>query len=295
MRPIACLAAAALSAAANATPLPPPVAAMIDAAAGDPAALKTVAAIARKSNPGSVAEIDAQVAAINAHAEAARIDKMEHQSFGEGWSGEGSLGAATSSGNTRSSGVAIGVKLAKESLRWKHALAANVDYQRDNGLTSKERYFAGYNGNYKFNERLYAYGLLSWERDRFAGYNRRFSEGLGLGYKVVDTPSVVLAVEGGPALRQTRFTIGTSESSVNGRVAGNLLWNIGPATAFTQTASYFFGGNSNTLNAETALTSKLYDALSVRLSFLLVNESNPQPLRKATDTTTRVALVYGFK
>jgi len=56
------LALAVPFAAAHAEPVPASVAAMIDAAAGDPASLKTVADIAKKTNPGSAAEIDAQVA-----------------------------------------------------------------------------------------------------------------------------------------------------------------------------------------------------------------------------------------
>ncbi|MGL4542212.1 MAG: DUF481 domain-containing protein [Polymorphobacter sp.] len=281
-------------AAVHAEPVPATVAAMIDAAAGDPAALKTVADIAKKTNPGSTAEIDAQVAALNAKAADARLAKLESQTFTQGWSGEGSIGAFTSSGNTSSTGVAVGVKLVKEGVRWKNTLAGAVNYQKDNGVTSQERYFVGYDLNYKFSDRFYALALVSWERDTFSGFTSRFSESIGLGYKLVNTPKVILAVEGGPALRQTDYILTGNESSFDGRVAGNFVWNIGPTTAFTETASYFFGGNSNTLTSETALTTKLYNALSARVSFFIQNESNPQPGLDATDTTTRITLVYGF-
>ncbi len=286
--------AAAFAGAAQAAPIPAPVAAMIDAAAGDPAALKTVADIARKTNPDAAAEIDARVAAIAATAEAARVAGIAAQSGWQGWSGEGALGAYTSSGNTTSTGVALGAKAVREGLRWKHAVTAAADYQRDNGVTSKERYLAGYAVNYKFSPRLYALGLLGYEQDRFAGYSSRFSEGVGLGYKIIEGPRLNLSIEGGPALRQTRFTRGGSDSSVNARVAGELGWKLGAATTFTETASYFIGGESSTLTSETALTSKLYGALALRLSFFLQTESDPQPRRKATDTTSRVALVYSF-
>lgn len=95
------LALAVPFAAAHAEPVPASVAAMIDAAAGDPASLKTVADIAKKTNPGSAAEIDAQVAALNKKTEEARVAKLESQSFTEGWSGEGTIGAFTSKTATR--------------------------------------------------------------------------------------------------------------------------------------------------------------------------------------------------
>lgn len=280
--------------AAHATPVPPSVAAMIDAADSDPATLKTISDLAKKTNPDSAAEIDAQVAQITAANEAARVQKLETQKFTEGWTGEGSLGAFASSGNTSSSGVALGLTLTKESLRWKNTFGAGVNYQKDNGVTSQERYFIGNKLDYKFSERFYVYGLLGWERDTFAGYDSRFSESIGLGYKLIATPKVTLGLEAGPALRQTSYTDDTSDSVFNGRVAGNFLWNIGPTTTFTEVASYFFGEGGDTFTSDTALTTKLYGKLSARISFFIQNESEPQPGREATDTTTRVTLVYGF-
>lgn len=288
------LIAAIVPAVAHGEPIPAPIAAMIDAAAVDPAALKIVADLARKTNPGATAEIDARVAEISARSEAARTVKLASQGIWQGWSGEGALGAAASSGNTSNTGLAIGAKIAREGLRWKHTLSAGADFQRDNGVTSKERYLAGYSISYKLSPRLFAFGLLGYEKDRFAGYDSRFKEGVGLGYKVIDRPRLTLAVEGGPALRQSKFTDGGSDSSVNARLAGNLVWKIGPAVTLTETASYFIGGQSSTPTSETALTAKISGALAVRLSFLLQNESNPEPLRRATDTTSRVSLVYGF-
>lgn len=284
----------AAAAGARAAPVPPAVAAMIDAAAGDPAALKTVADLAKKTNPDSVAEIDAQLAGIEKKNEEARLAKIDSEGVFEGWKGEGQLGAFGSTGNTDQSGIAAGLKLSKETRKWKHTLAGTVDYQKTDGVTTAERFFAGYDGNYKITPRLYAVGILSWERDTFAGYDSRFSESLGLGYRLVDTPSVTLALEGGPALRQTSYTDGTSDSVFNGRLAGNFAWKFSPNGTFTQVASYFFGNGGNTVTSDTAITMKVWDALSLRLSFFLQNESEPQPGRLATDTTTRITVVYGF-
>lgn len=289
-----CALALVPAAGAAAAPLPPSVAAMIDAAGSDPATLKTVTDLAKKTNPDSVAEIDAQVAAIEKKNEEARVAKIESQGFFEGWTGEGQLGAFGSTGNTDQSGVAAGLKVTKETLKWKHTLGGTVDYQKTNGATTAERFFAGYDGNYKITPRLYAVGILSWERDTFAGYDGRFSESLGLGYRLVDTPAVQLALEAGPALRQTNYTDGTSDSVFNGRIAGNFAWKFSENGTFTQVASYFFGNGGNTVTSDTALTFKVWDALSMRLSFFLQNESEPQPGRLATDTTTRITLVYGF-
>jgi putative salt-induced outer membrane protein len=66
---------------ANAAPIPDAVAAMLDAAAGDAAQLKVVADIAKKTNPGSAAEIDAKVTGFAAAQAQAREEKLASQGF----------------------------------------------------------------------------------------------------------------------------------------------------------------------------------------------------------------------
>ena len=92
-RPVV-LACAALAGAggARAEPPPPSVTAMIAAAAatGSLDTLKTVADLAKKTNPASRAEIDAQVAVLRAGADRARVEKVNQQTLpfrGREWRG----------------------------------------------------------------------------------------------------------------------------------------------------------------------------------------------------------------
>ncbi len=267
---------------------------MIDAAAASPDQLAVVADIAKKTNPGSAAEIDAKVAAINAAAAKAREEKLASQGFFEGWSGQGEAGGFISTGNTQNRGAAVGVSLIKESRQWKHALRGIVDYQEDNGVTSRERYFAGYEGNWKFSSRAYALLALSWEQDRFTGFSSRFTEALGIGYRLVDSPRLKINVDAGPALRQTRFINGVTDNSFAARAGLNANWAISDALGFTQTATYYYDNSNNSLLSLSQLTAKLNSRLSARMSFQYNNESNPPPGRRNSDTVTRATLVYNF-
>jgi putative salt-induced outer membrane protein len=280
--------------AATAAPIPDAVAAMIDAAAGDEAQLKTITDIAKKTNPDSAAEIDAKVAAIAAAQASAKEEKLASQDFFEGWSGSGEAGGFISTGNTSTRGVAVGVNVAKETRSWKHSLRGFVDYQRQDGVTTRERYFAGYEGNYNISPNLYALLTLAYERDTFSGFNRRFAESLGLGYKIVNSDTFKLAVEAGPALRQTRFTDGVTSNTFAARGAGNLIWTISPAVEFTENATVFYDSFNTSFQSISALTAKLNGALSARASFQFNSESNPPLGLKKTDTTSRVTLVYAF-
>lgn len=282
------------STSALAAPIPDAVAAMIDAAAGDPVQLKAVADVAKKTNPNSVAEIDGKVAAIEKSRADAREAQLASQGFFQGWTGSGEAGGFISSGNTQNRGAAVGLTLTKETRKWKHALRGLVDYQEDNGRVSRERYFAGYEGNYNITTDFYALMTLSYERDPFTGFNRRFSESLGLGYKLINSPRLVVAVEGGPALRQTRFVSGLEDNSFAARGAVNAKWIINDNLTLTENATIFYDDFNTSLYSLTALTAKLSGALSARLSFQFNSESNPPPGREDVDTVTRATVVYSF-
>jgi putative salt-induced outer membrane protein len=286
--------ALASATAAQAAPIPDAVAAMIEAAAGDAAQLKIVADIARKTNPASVAEIDAKIAGIEKAQAAAREEKLASQGILDGWSGSGEAGGFISSGNTDTKGVAIGVNVAKETRQWKHSLRGFVDYQRQDGATTRERYFAGYEGNYNITPNLYALLTLSWERDPFSGFNRRFAQSIGIGYKIINSDNVKLSIEGGPALRQTRFTNGIDDNAFAARAAGNFLWKINDGLEFTQSGLLFYDSFNTSTQAISALTAKLSGDLSARASFQFNSESNPPLGRENTDTVTRVTIVYAF-
>ena len=82
---------------------------------------------------------------------------------------QGEAGGFILSGITSTKGVAIGLTLARETLKWKHTLRGFVDYRRQNGMTSRERYLASYEGDHNISSDLYALLTLSYERDPFQG------------------------------------------------------------------------------------------------------------------------------
>jgi putative salt-induced outer membrane protein len=214
--------------------------------------------------------------------------------FFDGWSGQGELGASSSSGNTRSTTLALGLNFARHGLFWDHVFNASADYQRDNGIESKGRYFASYSGHYNYSDRMYALGLLSWEADRFSGFDSRMSEAVGLGYFFLKGPSMTLSLEAGPALRQTDYLLGRSENEIAGRTSVNYLWNILPNLVLTEVMSYYGQSHDSTLTSDTGLTVNLIGALSARASYHVQYETNPPLGLDQADTLTRLTLVYSF-
>ncbi len=298
MRPLPTTAAAALAIAAVAAPavagtLPPEVARMITAAA-ETGQLGPVADVARRAYPDAVEEINEQVSGLTSRAEEERVERITSQRFRDGWKGEVQAGAFVSSGNTRDIGLSAGLNVAKETLRWRHEVKAASEYQESSGLVSKERYFAGYAGQWKLGGRTFVSLAGQAERDRFAGVRSRFTESISIGYRFIDRPDVRVDLQAGPALRQVDYYATGDEIAFAARFGSDLSWTLRPDLVFTQNTAVFLDSVSSTVTATTALTTKLRSDLSARTAFDLRYESEPPVGRKSTDTTLRTSLVYSF-
>jgi putative salt-induced outer membrane protein len=294
-----------LPAAAHAAPIPPPILAMIDAAADDAGKLAVVAEIAKRTNPDSAAEIDARVAFIRDDDEKVRMAHLGSLRFRQGWTGQGEAGGSLATGNTEESGVTLGLNLAKETIYRRHRITALIDAKTAGGVQTTERYAVGYQGDYKITDRVYSNLLAGWERDPFAGIEQRFSESMGVGYRFLPGGRMTLDADIGVAARQTWYSDGAlndlgqtveggEDSTLGLRFGGRYEWRIGPDSLLTQTASAYLDSRGESLESATALTTKLIGQLSWRASLNLRYESDPPPPRKTTDTLTRFSLVYAF-
>jgi len=266
---------------------------MIDAAASDPGTLDAVVRVAKKTNPDSAAEIDAQVRQAKVRAEVKKRE-ISQQSFFEGWDGKGEVGGNLSTGNTDQEGLALGLDLEKDAPHWWYTVDTAADIQREDKAVTKERYFVSLASHYKITRRFYVVGVLWGESDRFAGYYSRYSESLGMGYRLIDNSILKLRAEGGPALRQANYIDTGPEQSASFRLAEYLSWKLGYRNDFTQRMVGYLQSGNSTVISSAALTTKLYEALAARASFEVRYESKPPSGRKNTDTTTRVTLVYSF-
>ncbi|HWL46892.1 MAG TPA: DUF481 domain-containing protein [Sphingomonadaceae bacterium] len=287
----------------EAVALPPPARRLIEAAIrqGDPAAIKSVAAVARQLYPNGVAQVDAlvaehdaQVAEAKAIAAREKAEALANAALLDNWKGQAEIGGSRSTGNTRSLGVYGSINLTKEGLRWRHQLTGRADLQRTGGVTTAERFTFAWQPNYKFDDRLYAFGLGQYEHDRLLGYRSRYTAGTGIGYAVVSRPHLKIDFEGGPALRYTDYTDTRAATTLAGRASMNLKWKISPTLDFSQNAAvYLEAGNSNAV-ATTSLDTKLIGALKARFSYNLTYERNAPSERDSLDTLTRATLVYSF-
>ena len=293
--------------------LPEGVRAMIEAAIerGDKAKVDAVIEVARETHPDDLTEIDTLYAAFEqtqrelaAAREAAKLRDIRNAGLLENWSGKGEVGAFRSTGNSDNTGLTAGLQLTRTGIDWTHKLRGRADYQRTNGVTSREQFFAAYEPNFQISERVYAYGLAQYERDRFQGFLSRYSISGGLGYQVVAEPDMQLSVKAGPAYRYTDLVIGGSEKNLAALLGVDFGWSITDRLKLTQEtsavadaggqATLFVDGQNTSLNVITGLDAKVSDKVTIRASYAYEYDSNPPPGAENTDTLTRFTFVYGF-
>jgi putative salt-induced outer membrane protein len=293
IRLLAAVVAAAIAAVpsvSHAVPVPQAVEAMIRTAAGS-AEFDAVVKTAKASNPNSLAEIDALVASLKAEAAARREAELADAGLFDAWSGSGQLGFSRTTGNTRDLGLVAGLSFLKDGLRLRHKLNGMADRQKTSGVLTRSKYLADYELNYKFNDRLYAYGGVAWDKDAFAGIRRRLSESVGVGYSVLNTDTMKLDLSAGPSFRQTRYVTGRRSNQTVLKAAADFAWKFSDSFMLTEKAVMFFNSQ---FTSSTALTAALAGDLSARLSYDIDRQDEPLPGRKRTDTATRASLVYAF-
>lgn len=283
--------------------IPDPVRAMIEAAiaTGDAEKVATVIELAKQTNPDDADAIDAMQRAFDAEQlalvareETAKEEAIREAGFFDNWTGEGQIGGFRSTGNSNNTGVTAGVELERIGLNWRHKLTALADYQRTNGVTTREQFLAAYEPNYQLNDRLFVYALAQYERDRFQGFSSRISASGGLGYRLIDSDDMQLSVKAGPAYRKTKFVDGGNDSAIAGLAALDFDWRLSDTLKFTQDASAFIQSGNSTYLSTTGLEAKLGSGLSGRVSYSVEHDTNPPAGAVKTDTLSRLTLVYGF-
>ncbi|MCC2975750.1 DUF481 domain-containing protein [Sphingomonas sp. PL-96] len=285
------------AAAKDDAPIPEQLKMMLDAAmaTGNEAEVATLVKYSRIAAPDSIDLVREITNKWVAERAAKRTRELQESSFFALVKGRAELGGYASSGNSDNLGATGVLDLSREGFRWRHKLRLQLDYQKANGVTSREYYLAAYEPNYKVDDRLYIYGSTQFESDRFVGFYSRYSASTGAGYSAIKRPGLTLDLELGPAFRQTDYTDDTQESSVAARGSVDFDWRLTSALTLRQDASAYVAAQANsTLSSTTALDAKLLGPLSAQFSYAVRYESRPPEGSVTTDSTTRASLVYTF-
>jgi putative salt-induced outer membrane protein len=213
------------------------------------------------------------------------------------WSGEVQLGGLYQTGSSPLDTVTAAAKLGYASGRWENTADLTYDFVNDSGTTTTRRFVARNQTKYNVTERWYGTSRLRFVDDKNDGFQWQTFELVGPGYRIFDTDTLKLTVEAGPGFRQARER-SANGGSVNNDLVGwagtDFAWQITDGTKFTN--SFSGTGNAKRVQVDnmTALTLKIVDDFSARLSYEVRHDTDPGDDADKTDTTAKATLVYDF-
>ncbi len=234
---------------------------------------------------------------------AARADDLP-----QGWSGKGQAGYVMSRGNSDTD--AANVKLDLNLLRqdWKYTLELNGLLGRSAGITSAERWDARLQADYQITAHLFTFGNVSYQDDRFSGFQYQATGSAGMGYKFLDSDTTKLAVQVGVGYRSLRPEIllkdelgavtaripQPTQSEVVGTGGIDFMHQFNSSTKLIDKLVTESGASNTSIRNDLSLEVKMNRKLSLAAGFTVLENTNPPAPLKRTDTISTLNLVYAF-
>ena len=219
-------------------------------------------------------------AATVSHAQAAKPDTAKPLKVTAG------VAYLNASGNTDVTSLTVNERIEWTRPRFLWTQSANAINGTTDGDETANLLALGVRGDWKPHGRLSVYTLVNYDRNRFADIGRRFEEGAGLGYSMIERPRHRLTTELGAQFVQQRNLERVSDDFLAGRAAEFYRYTIKASTYAEERVEYL--PNLETpedyrVNAEANLVAPLSRHLALKLGYVVRFDNLPEPDVKKTD------------
>lgn len=218
------------------------------------------------------------------------------------------LGVIATSGNTETTSVQTKLDAKQERIRWHNHYIFSVLYKEDqitedDGTQTREKtaekYFGSVKSAYQLeNEHSNFFIFGSHADDKFGSYNKYSTIAIGYGTRLYNSDNMQLDAEIGPGyFRGERVMEDETvqiESGAMVRGAASFAWQITAAAEFKQTLSVESGEDNTRTVAESSLSTRISDAMQMKVGLNVANDSEVAVDKEPTDITTYINLVYNF-
>ena len=214
----------------------------------------------------------------------------------ETWKGNIEVGYVKTSGNTETESLNTKANAETDREIWRHKLNFEALKSSDQGTTTAERYLVSGQSDYKLKgKKNFFFVYISYEDDRFSGYDYQMTEAIGYGRRVLDENNMTLDLEIGPGARQKKVeSSGDVETESLVRGAARYAWKITDHSKLTEDLTAEVGEDVTITKSVTGLSAKINTSLATKLTYTVKNTSKVPAGVKKTDTELAVTLVYGF-
>lgn len=211
------------------------------------------------------------------------------------WSGEAGLSYVQTSGNSDSATLGAGLKLGRESGRWKLGFATAFVRTETDAVKSAERLDALLRAERALGERFAAYGQGAYLRDVFAGIDGQETFESGGLYKLAVGPRHFLSLSAALAYTAEQRAEPSPDRNFGGVRAGlGYKWQIGGNAAFTEDLSYLQSlkdSEDGRIVQKATITANINKVFALKLGQELLYYRDPVPGKKRTDNVILASIV----
>ncbi|MSR06532.1 MAG: DUF481 domain-containing protein [Gemmatimonadetes bacterium] len=207
------------------------------------------------------------------------------------------LGFVNAAGNTEVTTLSFTEALSVKGGRWEFKDLGGVVYGRTGDSTTAEQIKMDARIEVQVVSVLHVFVGGIYERNRFAGFDRRLEEYAGVAIKVIDQPSDQLTVEGGSSVNQDLTTTNQYVSFAALRAAALYRHNF-TKTAYVQQTVELIPNLSVAadlrLNSESALVAPVAGRAAIKVAYAVKYDKLPEPGFRKTDRIFTTALQIVF-
>jgi putative salt-induced outer membrane protein len=227
------------------------------------------------------------------------------------WAMRAVAGFAKTSGNTDTTTANGQFHVAHIVDNWKFLFGMQGLYGATEGETTAQDFGLEFQANYNFTDRLYWFGGLSYDNNKFSGFAYQEMLDTGVGYQFIKTDATKLSAQVGVGVQRLRPETYLTDSSggiisgsvveqdvtsdVIGTAAINFEHSFNKSTKLLASAAVQSGSANTMTTAGAGLQVKMSDRLSLTAAYQLVRNSKPPAGIDGSSGLTTLNLVYELK
>ncbi len=209
----------------------------------------------------------------------------------------GDFGYVSASGNTRLTTLSAGEKVVHTDGRWSFSQLAAYVYGKTNAIESANQLRTNERVDFALPHRFGLFAGVAYERNRFAGFNSRVDEALGLAWKAIVAPMDSMSLDAGGVLTQEGDVDGTNLRNPSARMAATYKHLFSKTAYFQEVAEYVPNLKTHgayRMNSESSLVAPLSAHLGIKMSYSVRYDSRPPATFGSTDRvlTTGIQLTF---
>lgn len=217
------------------------------------------------------------------------------------WFGKLNFSFLSTSGNTDTTSIGGAAEVNYNPKPWLFTFKGAYLYSSTEGETTAQATTLGLRASRDLTERLDVFAGAGYLRNTFSGINNLISLDAGAGYKLFNTPTQFLRVEGGLGwTNEEDIILGVvqdSRSYMNARAAVAYKWQFTKSAAFTNDFGFLLDLDDTDnwfITNKAAITADISKIFALQASWTLLYRNQPVLGFDNTDTATAVGIVAKF-